>query len=173
LYVIFNIYDIIVSPYNFSLYATIRVYGRFGPGLSQFLGPPLDRKSPSRGYSMSPSTAHDNFFLQVVRRGQLHGHLSSCPFSEVEVGGGTLQKGGGEWRVASGDDESESRRRRGHWFCAPRWLEQLRAVLVPQFLWASHCGTLSRTSSCFLIDNNTIYFSLGFHIRVFSTVSHR
>jgi hypothetical protein len=41
LYVIFNIYDIIVSPYNFSLYATIRVYGRFDPGLSQFLGPPL------------------------------------------------------------------------------------------------------------------------------------
>jgi hypothetical protein len=41
LYVIFNIYDNIVSPYNFSLYATIRVYGRFGPGLSQFLGPPL------------------------------------------------------------------------------------------------------------------------------------
>jgi hypothetical protein len=39
LYVIFNIYDNIVSPYNFSLYATIRVYGRFGPG--QFLGPPL------------------------------------------------------------------------------------------------------------------------------------
>jgi hypothetical protein len=41
LYVIFNIYDIVVSPYNFCLYATIRVYGRFGPGLSQFLGPPM------------------------------------------------------------------------------------------------------------------------------------
>jgi hypothetical protein len=31
----------IVSSYNFSLYATIRVYDRFGPGLDQFLGPPL------------------------------------------------------------------------------------------------------------------------------------
>jgi hypothetical protein len=41
LYVIFNIYDNVVSPYNFYLYATIRVYGRFGPGLDQFLGPPL------------------------------------------------------------------------------------------------------------------------------------
>ena len=41
MYVIFNIYDNVVSSYNFSLYATIRVYGRFGPGLGQFLGPPL------------------------------------------------------------------------------------------------------------------------------------
>jgi hypothetical protein len=41
LYVIFNIYDNVVSTYNFSLYATIRVYGRFGPGLGQFLDPSL------------------------------------------------------------------------------------------------------------------------------------
>lgn len=41
LYAIFSIYDNIVSSYNFSLYATIRVYGRFGPGLGQFLGSPL------------------------------------------------------------------------------------------------------------------------------------
>jgi hypothetical protein len=41
LYVIFNIYDNVDSPYNFSLYVTIKVYGRFGPGLGQFLGPPL------------------------------------------------------------------------------------------------------------------------------------
>jgi hypothetical protein len=37
LYVIFNIYDNVVSPYNF-LYTTIRVYGRFGSSLDQFLG---------------------------------------------------------------------------------------------------------------------------------------
>jgi hypothetical protein len=35
LYVIFNIYDNVVSPYNFSLYATIRVYGRFGLGVER------------------------------------------------------------------------------------------------------------------------------------------
>jgi hypothetical protein len=41
LYDIFNIYDNVVSLYNFSLYTTIRVYGHFGPGLDQFLGLPL------------------------------------------------------------------------------------------------------------------------------------
>jgi hypothetical protein len=56
---------------------------------------------------MSPSAAHDNFFLQLLRREQLHRHLSSCPFSEVEVGGGTLQKGGGEWRRRVGVSEKE------------------------------------------------------------------
>jgi hypothetical protein len=45
LYVIFNIYDNVVSLYNFSLYATIRVYGRFDLGLSQFLSPPLTTRT--------------------------------------------------------------------------------------------------------------------------------
>jgi hypothetical protein len=37
LYVIFNIYDNVVSLYNFSLYVIIRVYGHFGPSFGQFL----------------------------------------------------------------------------------------------------------------------------------------
>jgi hypothetical protein len=55
LYVIFNIYDNIISPFNFSLYATIRVYGCFGPGLSQFLGPPLR----GRNVAMRSEEAHE------------------------------------------------------------------------------------------------------------------
>jgi hypothetical protein len=56
LYVIFNIYENDVSPYNFSLYATIRVYGRFGPGLSQFLGPPLLTGFTQWGSRHDPTT---------------------------------------------------------------------------------------------------------------------
>jgi hypothetical protein len=54
LYVIFNIYDNVVSPYNFSLYATIRVYDRFGPSLGQFLGPPLVASKPHGAHAEAP-----------------------------------------------------------------------------------------------------------------------
>jgi hypothetical protein len=53
LYVIFNIYDNVVLPYNFTLYAIIRVYGRFGPGLGQFLGPPLSANKSNTSNSLS------------------------------------------------------------------------------------------------------------------------
>jgi hypothetical protein len=59
LYVIFNIYDNIVLPYNFSLYATVRVYGRFGSGLGKFLGPPLVaslKLEPDEFYEKNSST---------------------------------------------------------------------------------------------------------------------
>jgi hypothetical protein len=89
LYVIFNIYDNIVSPYNFSLYATIRVYGRFGPGLSQFLGPPLSWGTTS--VLGQPAAAATNPIVvcakgnKYVHRTVLRAHTSGPKIDEWSI----------------------------------------------------------------------------------------